>query len=76
MYAILGNIVRKNGMLSHAGNAVGGWGIGIVVIAFSCSFEYDNYGGPYQYVFYFNLFHKNSLTTISCLVVGCNMTLL
>lgn len=48
MYSILANVVRQNGMLSHTGNFVIGWGCGIVVIAFSCSFEYDNYGGEYQ----------------------------
>ena len=47
-YSILGNVVRKNGMMSHTGNFVTGWGVGIVVIAFSCSFEYEEYGGEYQ----------------------------
>lgn len=48
MYSILANVVTKNGMLSHAGNFCIGWGIGIVVISFSCSFEYEEYSGDYQ----------------------------
>ena len=50
MYSILANVVTKNGMLSHAGNFCIGWGIGIVVISFSCSFEYEEYSGDYQLV--------------------------
>ena len=48
MYSILANVVRKDGMMSKSGNFFVGWGIGIIVLAFSCSFEYDSYAGEYQ----------------------------
>lgn len=47
-YSIVSYCVRKDGMMSNAGNFMTGWGIAIVVIAFSVSFQYDNYGGTYQ----------------------------
>ena len=47
MYSILANVVTKNGMLGHVGNFCIGWGIGIVVISFTCSFEYEAYSGEY-----------------------------
>ncbi len=47
-YSIVSFVVRKDGMLSNAGNFMVGWGIPIAVIAFTVSFEYDSYGGSYQ----------------------------
>jgi hypothetical protein len=35
-------------MLGYAGNFFCGWGTGILVIAYSISFEYENYGGDYS----------------------------
>ena len=48
MYSLLANVVTKNGMLSYMGNFLCGWGIGICVIAFSVSFEFEDYGGDYR----------------------------
>ena len=48
MYSILANVVRKDGMMSKTANFSIGWGIGVLVIAFSCSFEYNAYAGEYQ----------------------------
>jgi len=47
-YAFISYAVRRNGMLSNMGNFMVGWGVAVVVIAFTVSFEYDNYGGKYQ----------------------------
>ncbi len=47
MFSILGHIVPRDGMLSYFGNFCCGWGSGILVIAYSISFEYENYGGVY-----------------------------
>ena len=49
MYSLLSHVVTSNGMLSYVGNFLFGWGAGICVLAFCISFEYDNYGGAYQY---------------------------
>jgi hypothetical protein len=35
-------------MLGFAGNFFSGWGIGILVIAYSISFEFESYGGEYS----------------------------
>ena len=50
MYSLLGNVVTSNGMLSYMGNFLGGWGIGVCVIAFTVSFEFEDYGGDYTLV--------------------------
>ncbi len=47
-YSLCSYVVRRDGMLSNAGNFMVGWGIPVAVIAFTVSFEYDNYGGSYQ----------------------------
>jgi len=47
-YSFMSYAVRNHGMLSNMGNFMVGWGSAIIVIAFSVSFEYDNYGGEYQ----------------------------
>ena len=48
VYSNVSYVVRKNGMLSNMGNFMAGWGMAIIVIAFTVSFEYDNYGGEYH----------------------------
>ena len=52
MYSLLGNVVTSNGMLSYMGNFLGGWGIGVCVIAFTVSFEFEDYGGDYTLVIF------------------------
>ena len=47
-FAIIGHIVPRDGMLGFAGNFFSGWGIGILVIAYSISFEFESYGGEYS----------------------------
>ena len=44
-FSILGHIVPKDGMLGYLGNFLCGWGVGILVIAYSISFEFETYGG-------------------------------
>jgi hypothetical protein len=46
-FSLLGHIVKRDGMLGYAGNFFCGWGIGILVIAYSISFEFESYGGDY-----------------------------
>ena len=48
MYSILANVVKKDGMMTKTQNFALGWGIAVIVIVFSVSFEYDSYGGEYQ----------------------------
>ena len=48
VYANVSYVVPKDGMLSNMGNFMAGWGMAVVVIAFTISFEYDSYGGDYQ----------------------------
>ena len=48
VYANVSHVVPRGGMLSNMGNFMAGWGAAVAVIAFTVSFEYDNYGGEYQ----------------------------
>lgn len=48
MYSMVSHVVTKDGMMSNMGNFMAGWGLTIAVIAFTVSFEFDNYGGTYQ----------------------------
>lgn len=47
-FSLLGHIVLKDGMLGYPGNFFCGWGIGIIVIIYSISFEFESYGGEYS----------------------------
>jgi hypothetical protein len=42
-------------MLGYAGNFFCGWGVGILVITYSISFEFDSYGGEYSSVELINI---------------------
>lgn len=46
-HSLLAHAVTKEGMLGYLGNFLAGWLIGLGVIAFSVSLEYDQYGGGY-----------------------------
>jgi len=41
-------VVPRDGMLGYGGNFLCGWGAGILVIAYSISFEFELYGGEYS----------------------------
>lgn len=45
VYSCVSYAVKKDGLLSNMGNFMAGWGMAIIVIAFTVSFEYDSYGG-------------------------------
>ncbi|XP_064091063.1 adhesion G-protein coupled receptor D1-like [Macrobrachium nipponense] len=48
MYAFVGHVVKKDGMLSKVQNTLVGWGMAMFIVLCSMCFEFNNYGGKYH----------------------------
>lgn len=48
LYALVGWVVKRDGLMSRVQNTLVGWTVAVVIVLFNMCFEYKNYGGRYH----------------------------